>query len=149
MYYSGTSFDAFWEMVDRVTSFIGSERSSAAVSSSSVARKAGVSDANGNRYTKTGGYNYYYDHENWLVKVVQSGSTLQTNVYDGDGMREQKTEGTTATDFIYQGLQLIYENNHAPANPVTRHYYANGLQVGTGPPGASIISTRTRWETTG
>ncbi|MDE1853769.1 MAG: RHS repeat protein [Thaumarchaeota archaeon] len=87
-------------------------------------------DANGNAITKTGGWTYSYDYENRLMKAVQSGTTVQTNSYDGDGNRVTQTAGSSTFTYSYQGLNILYEKNvTSGTTTVTKRFYANGLQV--------------------
>jgi YD repeat-containing protein len=87
-------------------------------------------DSNGNTVTKTGGWTYTYDFENRLTKAVHSGTTVQTNSYDGDGNRVQQVAGSTTFTYSYQGLNILYEENvTGSTTTITKHFYANGMQV--------------------
>ncbi len=85
-------------------------------------------DPNGNMVNRNGSaWVYSYDYENRLTKVVHSGTTVQLNFYDGDGNRIKKTE-TDTTVYSYQGLNILYEKD-TTTGTVTKHFYANGMQV--------------------
>jgi RHS repeat-associated protein len=87
-------------------------------------------DANGNLITKSGGWTYSYDYENRLTKVIHSGTTVQTNSYDGNGNRVQQTAGSSTFTYSYQGLNILYEKNvTGSTTTITKHFYAGGLQV--------------------
>jgi len=87
-------------------------------------------DSNGNLITKTGGWTYSYDYANELTKVTHSGSTVQTNAYDGDGNRVKQVAGSSTNTYSYQGLNILYEKNVTGTHTtLTKHFYANGLQL--------------------
>jgi RHS repeat-associated protein len=87
-------------------------------------------DANGNTVTKTGGWTYSYNYANQLTKVVQSGTTIQLNTYDGSGNRVQQTTAASSYTYSYMGLNTIYDKNvTGSTTTVTKHFYADGLQV--------------------
>jgi RHS repeat-associated protein len=87
-------------------------------------------DANGNMISKSGGWVYSYDYENRLVKVTHSGTTVQTNSYDGNGNRVQQVTGSSTFTYSYEGLNILYEKNvTGSTTTVTKHFYAGGLQV--------------------
>ena len=68
-------------------------------------------DANGNMITRSGGWTYKYDYENRMVKVTHSGTTVQTNSYDGNGNRVKQVAGSSTFTYSYQGLNILYEKN--------------------------------------
>lgn len=87
-------------------------------------------DANGNTITKSGGWIYSYDYANRLVKVTKSGSTMQSNYYDGDGKGVKQVAGSSTFTYSYRGLNILYEKNvTGSTTTVTKHFYAGGLQV--------------------
>ena len=87
-------------------------------------------DANGNMISKSGGWTYSYDYENRLVKVTHSGTTVQTNSYDGNGNRVQQVAGSSTFTYSYEGLNILYEKNvTGSTSAITKHFYADGLQV--------------------
>jgi YD repeat-containing protein len=87
-------------------------------------------DANGNTATKTGGWAYSYDYENRLTKVVQTGTTLQQNYYDGAGNRVKQGAGSSTFTYSYQRLNIIYEKNvTGSTTTITKHFFAGSLQV--------------------
>ena len=74
-------------------------------------------DANGNqtdvKNTRTGeDQTYVYDAENRLsqVSVTKDGKTsvIQQNIYNGDGQRIQKMDGSDVTNYYYQDGVVAY-----------------------------------------
>jgi hypothetical protein len=66
------------------------------------------------------------------MKVMRrrSGTTLQTNAFNGDGNRVQQTAGSSAYTYSYSGLNLLYEKNATSGTTtVTKRFYAGGVQV--------------------
>jgi RHS repeat-associated protein len=87
-------------------------------------------DANGNTATKTGSWTYSYSYANQLTKVVQSGTTVQLNSYDGSGDRVLQTTAASSYTYSYMGLNILYDKNvTGNTTTVTKHFYADGLQV--------------------
>ncbi|HZW56798.1 MAG TPA: RHS repeat-associated core domain-containing protein, partial [Nitrososphaerales archaeon] len=90
-------------------------------------------DKNGNLKKIVNGstsWNYYYDYENHLTGVSKNGANVQNSTYDAQGRRiEQNVSGATVA-YVYQGSNnIIYEKNLS-SGVVTKHYYADGMQVG-------------------
>ncbi len=88
-------------------------------------------DKAGNLKTLVNGtntWNYYYDFENRLTSVVKNAATLQNSTYDTDGRRIKAT-GMGTIYYSYLGLNIICEKNITGTNTITKHFYANGMQV--------------------
>ena len=70
-------------------------------------------DGNGN-LSNDGTNTYAWDARNHLVGI--SGANTASFVYDADGRRAQKMIGSTSTQFLYDGLNLVQElQNGAPS----------------------------------
>lgn len=84
-------------------------------------------DKDGNILSITGGWTYSYNYEDKMTTAKLNGATKQTDVYDGAGMRVEKTE-TDSTIFSYLGVNLMYEKDISTGT-VADHIYGDGLQV--------------------
>ena len=65
-------------------------------------------DLDGNM-TSDGVYTYAYDAANRLSSVSSNGIVIVANQYDYKGRRIRKTTPTTETTFVYDGWNLVYE----------------------------------------
>jgi RHS repeat-associated protein len=88
-------------------------------------------DTSGNQKTQTRdgqSENYDYDSENRLLSI--NSGAIGTYVYDGEGRRVKKTDGTGTTVFVYNaGGQLIAE------------YHSDPVPMPTGGGGTSYLTT--------
>jgi RHS repeat-associated protein len=72
-------------------------------------------DASGNQLQDAGGRSFTYDAEN---RQLTFNGTAATYVYDGDGRRVKKTDGTGTTVFVYNAVgQLVAEYTSGVAQP--------------------------------
>lgn len=55
---------------------------------------------------------YSYDSENRLRKISYTDGTCSTFYYDDSGLRVKKIENNLATNYIYNGNNMIYEDNY-------------------------------------
>lgn len=74
-------------------------------------------------------WKYYYDYQNRLSSVTKNGVTAQNNTYSGDGNRVEQVFGGSSIVYTHQGFNILYEKN-LTSSTITKHYYANGLQLG-------------------
>lgn len=79
-------------------------------------------DANGNMTTR-GSQTLTWDAENRLVGVSDNGTTMSA-VYDGDGNRVKKTEGSSTVLYVNR----FYEKDLS-SSVETTHYYLGGREV--------------------
>jgi RHS repeat-associated protein len=86
-------------------------------------------DANGNMLTGAG-RTYTWNSENKPLTIVQGGTTT-TFVYDGDGGRVKKNDGSTITRYIGK----LYECDNANC---TRFIWAEGARIATIPSSGAI-----------
>jgi RHS repeat-associated protein len=93
-------------------------------------------DAAGN-VTSDGAHSYTYDAENRLVSV-DSGSTAQYG-YDHSNRRIKKTVGGVTTHCVWEGAQVIAENNASSGSVNVEYVYSGSRMV------ASIASGVTRY----
>ena len=67
---------------------------------------------------------------NRLTGIMHSGTAVQTDSYDGDGNRVKQVAGSSTFTYSYEGLNILYEKNvTGGVATVTKHFYADGLQV--------------------
>jgi RHS repeat-associated protein len=88
-------------------------------------------DSNGNTVKEVNGsstFNYAYDDENRLTSVTKNGTTIQNNIYSGDGTRVVQSVGSSKIVYVYQGANAIFEKN-LTSGQVTDFYYGDGLQL--------------------
>ncbi|MBU7025318.1 MAG: hypothetical protein HXS48_00135, partial [Theionarchaea archaeon] len=92
-------------------------------------------DEKGNTVTKNDGINawsYAYDTRNLLEQVVKDQQVVGEYVYDGNGIRIQKTEWIDSleyyqtTIYVYSGLSVIYEKNLDTGQEATYVYGPTG-----------------------
>jgi RHS repeat-associated protein len=83
-----------------------------------------------------------YDFDNRLTKMTYPNGTTSEFVYSGDNRRLKTTEGTTATNYLYDGKLPIIERN---ASNVTKDTYTNGRRY---PGGIGGLISRIRGTTT-
>lgn len=95
-------------------------------------------DANGNLWTKTGGWGYEWGPDGLLARVTQSGGQVQKYTYDGLGRRLNVTGAvsTSWTVSIFSGMDVIFEKDNAAA--VTKYVYANGMHIARISPSAMV-----------
>jgi len=67
---------------------------------------------------------YTYDFDNRLTKITYPNATTSAFVYSADDRRLKTTEGTTVTNYLYDGQLPVIERN---ASNVTQNTYTNGL----------------------
>ncbi len=79
-----------------------------------------IYDANGN-LTDDGTHSYLWNDRNQLaqVKVSGSGATSAMFQYDGLGRRVESLTGGGATNFLYDGLDIVQEQSTEKANLLT------------------------------
>ena len=54
-------------------------------------------------------WDYSYDRDGRMTRVMKNGSVIEDNYYDGSGMRVKKVKGTKTTYYIYSGPNPIME----------------------------------------
>jgi YD repeat-containing protein len=101
-------------------------------------------DANGNLVYMDDGsdeWDYTYDYENRLIKVLKNDAILNRYFYDTDGRRVKVVDGQgDSLIHIYTGLNVVYEKT---VSSTTKHYYANGLHIAENRGGTRVLSPRT------
>jgi RHS repeat-associated protein len=89
-------------------------------------------DKDGNMITRNGtAWRFYYNYQDEMTKAVQSGQTVETNLFDGLGRRISRTEGSVTTTYAYIGDRVLYEQNSTGGTVTSRidHVYGDGFQV--------------------
>jgi len=89
-------------------------------------------DKDGNMITRNGtACQFYYNDLDQLTKVVKSGQTVETNVYDGFGRRISRTVGSVTTTYAYIGDEVLYEQNSTGGTVTGKvlHIYGDGQEV--------------------
>ena len=96
-------------------------------------------DASGNM-TNDGLNTLVYDGENRVTSSSGSNGSGAYS-YDGNGLRVEKTSGSTTTVYIFSGAKVIaeYVNGASPTNPTREYVYAGGALL------ASISATTTTY----
>ncbi len=74
-------------------------------------------DANGNM-TSEGGRTYEWNARNQLALIKQDGAVIASFGYDALGRRYSKTEAGVATAYLYDGLNVVQEEEGGTAIPV-------------------------------
>src|ERR1700730_774399 len=80
-------------------------------------------DANGNTASRTG-YSFGWDYENRLSSI--GGASNASYTYDYSGRRSSKTVSGVATNYMYDGLDLVAENSRRTANS---HLLGSGIDA--------------------
>ena len=81
-------------------------------------------DANGNLKTRSDtSQTFIYDALNRLAQVTQTSQSTQNYSYDDEGRRISKTVGTTTTNFLYSGPNLIAEYASTWGTPTAQYAY--------------------------
>ena len=71
---------------------------------------------------------YSYDEENQLVRAVKNGTHVEEFIYDANGMRVRRIADGAATEYFYDGVNLLYEET---AGVGTNYVWANGTLLCT------------------
>ncbi|MGS0575241.1 RHS repeat-associated core domain-containing protein [Xanthomonas oryzae pv. oryzicola] len=74
-------------------------------------------DDNGNLLSD-GSRSYVWDDRDRLKEIQQGGATIASFSYDALGRRTAKTEGGTSTQYLYDGLNAVQENQGSAVNPI-------------------------------
>lgn len=81
-------------------------------------------DADGNLKTRSDtSQTFIYDALNRLAQVTQTGQPTQSYQYDDEGRRVSKMVGTTTTNFLYSGPNLIAEYASTWGTPAAQYAY--------------------------
>jgi RHS repeat-associated protein len=73
-------------------------------------------------------WNYYYNYDNDLVGVSENGVNVQNSTYNAQGYRVTNTIGSSTSVFLYEGPNILYQNN-VTAAVKTDYFFANGIQI--------------------
>jgi YD repeat-containing protein len=85
-------------------------------------------DAAGNLSRDRGGYQYFYDQDNRLTQVKNSGGTVKAGYdYDAIGRRIRSIIGSTTTQYYYDGHRVLLETNAGGATD--QRYYVWGNYI--------------------
>jgi RHS repeat-associated protein len=72
-------------------------------------------------------WDYTYDYENRLIKVLKNDVLLNRYFYGADGRRVKVVDSQGGSLIhIYSGLNVVYEKT---VSSTMKHYYANGLHI--------------------
>jgi len=74
-------------------------------------------DANGN-LTSDGVNTYVWNARNQLSQITQGTTVDASYTYDAMGRRTAKTTGTTATQYLYDGMNAVQETQDGTVNPI-------------------------------
>ncbi len=74
-------------------------------------------DANGN-LASDGVNTYVWNARNQLSQIMQGATVGASYTYDAMGRRTAKTTGTTATQYLYDGMNAVQETQGGTVNPI-------------------------------
>jgi RHS repeat-associated protein len=86
-------------------------------------------DANGN-VTNDGSHTYSYDSENRVVKV--DGGSTATYGYDHQNRRYTTTVGSSVTQYVWNGSQVLAEHNGSTGALIVNYIYAGTRMIISG-----------------
>ena len=83
-------------------------------------------DACGNLSQDAAGYQYFYDHDNRLTQVQDSGDNVKAEyAYDATGRRIRTILGGVTTKYYYDGQRVILETDNAGTTDERMFAYGN------------------------